>query len=417
METIQQHVDKPGTRPRPLWRNMHYLLLAGGQGISSLGTYTSNFAIPLLALAVTGSAAQAGLLIGIRSLVMNLLSLLAGALADRWNRKRLMIICEWGNAIVTGSIPVTWWLGHLTLIHLYIAATLQGALFVFYQMAESAALRRVVPREQLASASGQNEVINSLGIMVGPLIGGLLYSLSPMLPFVLDTASFVISAISLLCIRINFHEEAIDVPAQNIVQDIKEGLNWLWHEPLVRFLGILTAGLMVPCAGYSLLMVVFAQSLHANTVETGYVFAAGGLGSVLGALLAAPLQKWLGFKRLIIWSAWIWAGFWLIYIIAPNPLILAAMNCVGYAIVPIYMVAQYSYRVARVPDRLQGRVNSVFRLVAFGGQPLGIAMTGVLLQYLGPITTIWITFVPQFVVALAATFNRALSQARPIEKE
>lgn len=414
MQTFQsERANHIRERPRPLWRNAYYLLLVGGQGASSFGTYTSDFALPLLALAATGSAAQAGLVISIRSLVMNLLSLLAGALADRWNRKRLMIACEWGNALVTGSIPLAWWLGHLTLIHLCLAATLQGTLFVFYQVAESSALRHVVPREQITAASGQNEVINSMALMAGPLFGGFLYSFNPMLPFVVDTLSFAISALSLAFIRVSFQDEIVAAPA-SIVQDIKEGLTWLWREPLVRFLGILTAGLMVPCAGYSLLMVVLAGSMHADTVTTGYVFAAGGLGSILGALIAAPLQKRLGFTRLIISSAWIWAICWLIYIFAPNVLVLSVLNCVGYAIVPIFMVAQYSYRVALVPDQLQGRVNSVFRIVAFGGRPLGIALTGALLQYWGPATTIWVTFIPQLVVALAATFNRALRQAKDI---
>jgi predicted MFS family arabinose efflux permease len=196
---------------------------------------------------------------------------------------------------------------------------------------------------------------------------------------------------------------------------MKEGLLWVWKMPLLRFLGILSAGLLVPCAGYSLLMIVLARSLHADTATIGYVLAAGGVGSVLGALVAAPLQKWLGFTRLIIWSAWIWSLLWFVYIFAPDALLLCVMNCVGYAIVPIFLVAQYSYRIAVTPDRLQGRVNSVFRLIAVGGNPLGIALTGVLLQY-GPVPTILITFIPQIVVAIAATFNQALRQARPLDE-
>src|SRR5690349_863878 len=170
MQTIQSdEATQPRSQPRPLWRNASYLLLVSGQGASAFGSYTSDFALPLLTLAITGSAVQAGLVISIRSLVMNLLSLLAGAFADRWNRKRLMIGCEWGSALVTFSIPLAWWLGHLTLLHLCVAATLQGAFFVFYQMAESSALRHVVSSEQISSASGQNEVINSVALMVGPL--------------------------------------------------------------------------------------------------------------------------------------------------------------------------------------------------------------------------------------------------------
>lgn len=406
-----------GNGNRPLWRNFNYLALVGGQGISSLGTYMTDLALPLLALAITHSAVQTGLIIALRGLVMNILSLLAGAMADRWNRKRLMIYCEFGNALVTGSIPLAYFVGHLTLVQFYLVATIQGALFVFYQMAESSALRHTIPRAQLASAAGQNEVINSASIMIAPLIGGVLYVVNPLLPFVLDTISFAVSAGSLLLIRVSFQDEATIASVRtNIWQDIKEGLGWLWRTSLVRLLALMTAGLLVPCAGYSLLMIILAHNMHASNQTVGYIFAAGGLGSIIGAVCAAPLHRWLGFARLIKWSAWVWALSWLVYIFAPNPFVLAVMNCTGYAIVPVFMVSQYSYRIAMIPDQLQGRVNSAFRLLATGTRPVGIALTGVLLQYMGPVPTILITFVPQIIVAIAATFSQVLRQAKPIEE-
>jgi MFS family permease len=156
--------------------------------------------------------------------------------------------------------------------------------------------------------------------------------------------------------------------------------------------------------------------MHADSVATGYIFAAGGLGSLLGALVSAPLQKLWGFKRLIIVSAWIWGLLWLVYLLAPNPPVLAALNCLGYAIVPIFMVTAYSYRIAITPDGLQGRVNSVFRLLSRGGVPLGIALTGVMLQYLGTTSTILITFVPQFIVALMATGSKVLHHSLTIDE-
>ncbi len=85
-------------------------------------------------------------------------------------------------------------------------------------------------------------------------------------------------------------------------------------------------------------------------------------------------------------------------------------------IVPIYMVAQYSYRLALIPDRLQGRVNSVFRLIALGGQPIGLALTGLLLQFIGPVPTVVLLFVPQLVLVIAATLNKHVRHARPIEE-
>ena len=86
----------------------------------------------------------------------------------------------------------------------------------------------------------------------------------------------------------------------------------------------------------------------------------------------------------------------------------------GFVVVPIYMMVQFSYRLAIIPDRLQGRVNSVFRLIAFGSQPIGLALTGVLLQLMGPIAAVVVLSIPQLVLAIAVTLNPHVRNAPPI---
>jgi len=86
--------------------------------------------------------------------------------------------------------------------------------------------------------------------------------------------------------------------------------------------------------------------------------------------------------------SWLWVLGWLLYAFAINPWVLLVANLVGFVVVPVYMMVQFSYRLTLIPDRLQGRVNSVFRLIAFGSQPIGLALTGALLQVMGPIPTV-----------------------------
>ena len=154
--------------------------------------------------------------------------------------------------------------------------------------------------------------------------------------------------------------------------------------------------------------------MHASNAAIGLIFAGGGIGGIVGSLIASPLNNRFGFGRVIIGTTWIWVLTWLFYAIAPNPFVLGLANALSFIVVPIYMVVQYSYRLAMIPDRLQGRVNSVFRLIAFGSQPLGIAITGVLIQAIGPALTVVVLFLPQLVLAIAVTFNRHVRNARPI---
>ena len=102
------------------------------------------------------------------------------------------------------------------------------------------------------------------------------------------------------------------------------------------------------------------------------------------------------------------------YIIAPDPFVLSILTAAVFISGPIYNVVQFSYRSALIPDELQGRVNSVFRLIAFGGQPLGLALTGLLIQYIGIIPTIVIDSVVMILLALAATINKHVRNAKPL---
>jgi predicted MFS family arabinose efflux permease len=319
-----------------------------------------------------------------------------------------MILCDMGRALALGSIPLALWLGHLTYLQLYVVSLVEGTLFVFFTLAESATFARVVAPEQLPAATGQNQFIESMSILVGPALAPILYGLGRMVPFLTDAISYLVSVVSLFFIKTRFQEErdAESAVARNVLAEIKEGVAWLWHNPLMRFVAILTLGLITPCYGYVLVFIVLGQQMHASDATLGLIFAGGGLGSLVGALLAHPLYRRFGFSKVLIGSAWLWGLLWLLYAFAPNPLVLGIENAVSWVVVPIYMTVQYSYRLAAIPDRLQGRVNSVFRLMAFSGQPLGIALTGFLLQAIGPVYTVIVLFIPQGLLALAATLNR-----------
>ena len=394
----------------PLWRNRDYLLLISGQGISSLGSQVSLVAFPLLIFVLTHSAAQTGLITAVRSIPYVIFTLPAGAIVDRVDRKRLMIFCDTGRAMALGSIPIALALGHLTYLQLYIASLIEGTLFVFFTVANLAALPRIIAKEQLGTAKGQDELVYSLASIVGPALAPILYGISSAIPFLVDAVSYVVSVISLCFMKAQFQADRTRDNSSHLLSEIREGLVWLWHNPLMRFLAILTFGLITPCYGYVILLIVLAQRLHASSVALGLVFACGGVGSVVGALLASPLYKRFGFAKVLIVSAWLWALLWLLYAIAPTLLILGIINALSFTVVPVYMVVPGSSRLSVIPDALQGRVNSVFRLIAVIVQPVGIAITGLLLQAIGPIPTVIVLFIPQAILALAATFNRYVLQ-------
>lgn len=407
-------------RVRPLLFNRNYMLLWSGQAISSMGTMASSLAFPLLVLALTSSAAPAGFMGAVRAAPYLLFSLPAGALIDRWNRKAVMILCDAGRALALGSIPVAlvlqqFGLAQLTLLQLYLVSGVEGTLFVFFNVAEVASLPRVVPQEQLPAANTQNQATEGASALVGPPLGGALFGIAPMLPFVADAVSYGVSVLSLSLIRSQFQEQRT-TPHRRLWREIGEGLGWLFYQPLVRFIALLTGMFNLTSAGFVLLVIELAKPLHASTLSIGLVFAIGGIGGILGAIIASPVQKRLRFGVVIISTSFMWAAIWFAYIFAPGILAIGILTALSFVLNPIYNVTQMSYRMALIPDRLQGRVNSVFRLVAFGGQPLGLALTGVALDAFGPYYTLATIGAIQLFMAVLTVSNTHVRGAKPFKE-
>ncbi len=400
-------------KPKTLWKNRDYMLLWSGQVVSSIGAQVTQLAFPLLILSLTGSPAQAGFAGALRALPYLLFSLPAGALIDRWDRKRVMIFCDIGRALSMASIPVAFALGQLTVLQLFIVSAIEGTLFVFFNIAEAACLPRVVAKEQLPAATAQNMATDGINSLVGPPLGGALFALGNVLPFLADAISYAASVISLFFIKTNFQEKRVTAPRKLWVE-IGEGLSWLWHHPLIRFMALLTGGYNLINAGDTLVIIVLAQGMRASSFIIGLIFAIGGIGAILGALIATAIQKRFSFGQSIIGTSWIFALVMPFYIIAPNPFVLGILTAATFISGPVYNVVQFSYRSALIPDELQGRVNSVFRLIAFGGQPLGLALTGLLIQYLGVVQTILIDTIIMNLLALAATANKHVRNAKPL---
>jgi MFS family permease len=397
-------------RPVSLWRNRDFLLLWSGQVMSAIGSQVSLLAFPWLILAVTGSPVQAGAIAAIRTLPYILFGLPAGAFVDRWNRKLVMIACDAGRALALGSIPLAFALGQLTALHLFIVSFIEGTLFIFFGLAEAAALPRVVSQEQLAAATAQNEFVYSVSGLLGPSLSGFLYSIGNAMPFLADAVSYLASICSLLFIKTEFQEERIAAPGK-LWKEILEGIRWLWHHSVIRFLVVLVSGLNLCSAGYVLIVLVLAQQQHVSKLATGLIFASGGIGSIAGALVVGPLARRFSVGRLMITTSWLWALTWLPFAFTPDPLMLGVIVAAAFIVVPIHASVQYGYRLASIPDALQGRVNSIFRLNLFGSQSVGLLLTGVLLQAIGPVLTVLLLFIPQFVLALAATLHRQLRDA------
>ncbi|HWE61980.1 MAG TPA: MFS transporter [Chloroflexota bacterium] len=407
-------VERAAGAPLSLWRNRDYMLLWSGQLVSSLGSGVSTIAFPLLVLALTHSAMQAGITGALAMVPYLVVSLPAGVLVDRWDRKRVMILCDSGRALALASIPIAALIGHVALIQIYLVSLAEGTFFVFFSLAQTACLPRVVPQEQLPTASAQNEGgAIATGLVAPPLGGALFQSISQSAPFLLDGISYVASVISLLFVKTEFQASRTATP-RNVRAEIAEGVAWLWRNPLIRYMAFLTGGMNAAVAALYLTLIVLATNQHASSGSIGLMFAVVSVGGVLGSLLAPRVQRRFRFGQVVIALFWAEALLWPLFAVAPNLLLLGMIAAGVYALGPVYNAVQLTYRLALIPDELQGRVNGAYRLVAYGCHPLGIALSGVLIQAIGPVSTVLVFAGWVAVLAALTTLNPHVRQAAPI---
>ncbi len=262
----------------PLRKNHDFVLLWSGEALSQLGSQASTVAYPLLVLALTGSPAKAGVVGLAKWLPLAVAALPAGVLADRFDRKRLMITSDAVRALLVASIPVALLLGRPSFAQVTAVAFLDGCLFTLRYVCERGALAHVVKPEQLPQAVAQNEARTFAANLVGPLLGGVLFAVAQALPFLADAGSYLASMVSVALTRAPFQDRVDvrqDAPAR--LRGIGDGLTWLWRHRFFRTSALLFAAGNPLYIGLYLLAILVARRDGASSGRDRRHARPGGL--------------------------------------------------------------------------------------------------------------------------------------------
>jgi Na+/melibiose symporter-like transporter len=397
------------TTIRPLWRNRDFMLLWSGQVVSTVGMRVSALAYPLLVLAHTGSALQAGVVGFAQGLPFLVLYLPAGALVDRLDRKRVMIVADAVRAAVLLTVvaAVVW--GEPTPAHLVVAVFIDGAGFVFFQLSESAALPHLVPEGQLPSALAQNQAREHGAELAGQPLGGVLFALGHAVPFAANAVSYLVSLCSLLGVRPRLQEERPAARGRllsDIGTDIGEGLTWLWHQHFLRAMAGLIGATNLVLNALPLVLIVRAQGMGASPAMIGVLLAFPGVAAILGAVAAPWLHRRIPARLVVVGSLWAWAAGTAVLVPMPTPLALGIAFGATAVFGPLFNVVVNAYRYALAPDRLQARTQSAARLIGWGAIPLAPLLAGVLLSTIGSTGALWVLAAIMAAVALTASLLR-----------
>lgn len=406
----------------PLWRNRDFTLLWTSQVASTVGTRVTAVAYPLLVLLLTGSPTLAGVVAFAQTLPYLLIYLPGGAWVDRWDRRRTMVVCELGRAVALGSVAAVAIGAGVDAVspwHLAAVAFVEGCLFVLFDLAEGAALPHLVDPRQLPAAIAYNQARTQGADLVGQPLGGVLFTLSPAAPFLVDAVTYLVSGGAVAAIRSRLQADRAPTTARLRAQ-IAEGLRYVFGSPFLRDSVVVVAGMNLIFNGLFLALVVRAQDLGASPAEVGLMLGVYGGGAVLGSLAAPWLHRRLPGRLILVSIAWAWAALLVVQSLMPTVLWLGAVSGLIALLGPLFNVVFAAYVYRTTPDELIARVRSVVKLVAWGAIPVGSLLGGVLAEQLGAARAMLVFGVGMLPVAIATTLSRGIRQisaAEPAEPE
>ncbi|MEJ2856177.1 MULTISPECIES: MFS transporter [unclassified Saccharothrix] len=393
-----------------LWSHRDFRLLWAGDTISYLGASVGRVVLPLLAAgALAATPFQMGLLTAANTAAFLLIGLPAGVWVDRMRRRPIMLTADFVRFGLLLSVPVAWWLGALTLVHLIVVALLVGAATVMFDIAYQSYLPVLVGRDQLVEGNSKLTASQSVAEVSGPAIAGGVAQAVGAANGVLGTGvGYLCSALFLLRIRTQ-EPEPKRAEKPNLVAEIKEGLRFVFGNRSLRaIVGTTGTANFFGGMGMAVIVLFLARVLDLSDGVIGLVLTSAGMGGVLGALTANRWNKRFGQLRVIWLVMLVTQPFGLLIPLggADWRLVFVFVGdlAVAYGAI-VYNIAQVSYRQAICPDHLLGRMNASIRFVVWGSMPLGGLVGGVLGGQIGIVGTLWLAMAGQALAVLWVLFS------------
>ena len=357
--------------------------------VTVLGGSITYVALPVLVYRMTGSPFLTGVTAAFEALPYLLFGFVAGALADRLDRRRVMIVAELAGAAVTATVPLAHLAGALTVPHLLAVAFLVPAVFVVFDAADFGAVPALVGRERLPAANsalwGVSTVVELAGL---PLAGALLAYVDAADLLALDALSFVASALLVRAVRRALSDRREAAPAR-LRDDVVEGLRHLWGHVPARLMTVVGALQCVAGGAFTGQLVVWADrsfGVREGDVRLGLLFAAWSVGSLVTTLALPRLARRSGAPAVVRVAAPASAALCVVSALAPTwQLGCVALAAWGAAYMSV-VVNAVTYRQQVTPEALLSRVGTAGRVLSFGvGWPVGSLLGGGVADARGPV--------------------------------
>jgi MFS family permease len=369
-----------------------FWLFWSGQTVSAFGTAFTLFALPLLVFELTESAINLALAEVAAFLPYPLFSLVVGALADRLDRRRVMIAADAGRAALIATVPLLAEVGALRVWWIYVVSFIVTTLAIAFSAGRFAVVPSLVRKERLVTANGRLEAGANGAHILGPLLAGALLGLGLPTADVLyaDAASFIVSAVSVALIKTPIAGATVSGGQRSIRADVAEGLRFLLGHPLLRSLVLLSALLNFVGATQWAQLVLFAKErLLASGPQVSILWSAGAAGAIAFAIGAAWIRDRVRFSRVVLGSVVVGGTVTVAFALVPWywPEVILWASIIGLG--QLRSVVGTAVRQTITPPSMLGRVGAAGQAISLSAIPAGILLGGWLIETTGSVRGVY----------------------------
>jgi MFS family permease len=369
-------------------RDGAFLRFWAGSSISTVGNQVTILALPWLVLQLTQSPFQLGIVGALEFVPFLLFGLIVGVYADRWDRRRILLVADLVRFVMLASVPLAAFFNALTLAQLYLVAFIAGTARVWFEVAHYSLVPALVSPARTVEANSSLEVTEGVSSLVGPALGGLLIKvLGAANALLADALSFLLAAAAWFSLGPRPSEALAEVGWR---AQLMAGLRFVRHHRVILENTLSALVLNIVFAAVTTVFVFYAQhELHFDAARTGLALGLAGIGPIAVATLAPVLRRRFRLGRLLLAELLVTGPLLAlldlapILPVAPALLLVAASLGLSGGGAILGRILLRSYVQAAVPAPLLGRVNASIRVVAWGGVPVGALFGGTLTQVIG----------------------------------
>jgi MFS family permease len=396
----------------PLRRNRNFQLLWTGQVLSDLGSQIGALAYTLLVYALTKSAVIAGSVGTIVSVTAFAVRLPAGALADRYDHRRSMIVCDLIRAGVLAALAIGIVAHVVTWPVVLLVATIDRVGDTFFFPASTAALPSVVDDAQLEGAWAATEARGYAANLAGPSIGGILYGIGRAVPFVGDAISYGISVLTSSAMKGDFAPPPSSAPRKGLWSEAFEGVRVMIHDDLLR--AVIIQAPLINLGFSGVIYTVILGLRHGGVAPSVIGLTESGIvvGGLLGAIVAPRIQGRFTLHTLVVGITGIGAVTVAVAaVVMPSPLV-AIPIAIPFFLAPTANAALFAVMLRRAPEAMRGRVNNAVIQAATGLATLAPVVSGLLVEH---VSSNWAMGAFAAVLCVSAVMALSLRSLRSAE--